>query len=87
MRGGLCPDTSAYRPSEARGYPCHFPRLNRPSPSLHPSLPCQSTHLIPQGQLTPLHWAAEDGDEAACRVLIEAGAKVDAWEDVSWHCV
>jgi len=32
----------------------------------------------PQDQWTPLHWASSRGHEATCRVLIEAGAEVDA---------
>jgi len=48
-----------------------------PPPS-HLSLPIQTPptpHL--QFQYTPLHYAARNGCEAACRVLIEARAKVD----------
>ena len=41
----------------------------------------------PQVQLTPLHLAARNKHEAACRVLIEAGAKVYALDGVSWDCV
>jgi len=37
-------------------------------------------------QKTPLHLAAFNGHEAACRVLIEAGAKVDAKDSVSYRC-
>jgi len=40
-----------------------------------------------QGQRTSLHYAAENGREAACQVLVEAGAKVDALDIVSWHCM
>jgi len=38
-------------------------------------------------EYAPLHRAALNGHEAACRVLIEAGAKVDAGDSVSWHCM
>jgi len=41
----------------------------------------------PQDQFTPLHHAAMNGNEAACRVLMEAGAKVDAEDEVSWNCM
>jgi len=33
---------------------------------------------------TLLHWAAHNGDEAVCRVLIEAGANVDAVDMVRY---
>ena len=36
---------------------------------------------------TPLNRAARNGHEATCRVLIEAGAKVDAKDFVSLHCM
>jgi len=36
---------------------------------------------------TPLHYAASNGKDAVCRVLVEAGAKVDALDKVSWHCL
>jgi len=79
-----CPDSSADHPSLARGCPCHYPRLHRPSPLRHPFDTSQSTPpSLLQVQRTPLHYAAEDGDEAACRVLIDAGAKVNAESNVS----
>ena len=40
-----------------------------------------------QHQRTPLHGAASNGHEAACRVLIEAGANVNAMNGVSCDCV
>ncbi len=35
-----------------------------------------------QLQFTPLHWAAHNGDEAVTRVLVEAGADVNAKDHV-----
>jgi len=56
--------------------------LQRKSPLARPplALPSHATHspTPPQGQSTPLHAAAASGQEAVCRVLVEAGAKVDA---------
>jgi len=41
----------------------------------------------PDPMPTPLHYAASNGKDAVCRVLVEAGAKVDALDKVSWHCL
>ena len=41
---------------------------------------------IPQDLCTPLHSAAGEWHEAACRVLVEAGANVDALDYVRCHC-
>ena len=73
-----CPASSADRPSLARGCPSHFFRLYRPCTPHHPSLPLPNHPPLPQFQSTPLHFAATRGEEVACRVLVEAGAKVDA---------
>jgi len=42
-------------------------------------------HLLPQYQCTTLHFAAVNGHEAACRLLIKAGAKVDAEDEVRFY--
>ena len=41
--------------------------------------------LLSQYQSTPLHRAVEYGQDAACQVLIAAGAKVDATDKASMH--
>ena len=43
------------------------------------------TMCPPQTRRTPLHSAAMNGHEAASRVLIDAGAKVNAESNVSLH--
>jgi len=71
------------------------PRLHLPL-SLFPStLPSPPLFLLPdhtapqppphspQDQSTPLHTAAWNCQEAACRMIIAAGAKVDAKDEVS----
>ena len=80
-----CPASSADPPSLVRGCHCRFPLCPSPPPTHFPFLKRSTPQ--PQDQNTPLHHAAENGQEAACRVLIEAGAKVDAKESVSWHCM
>ena len=39
-------------------------------------------HLFQWGN-TPLHYAAENGKDQSCKVLLEAGASVDIQEEVS----
>ena len=43
---------------------------------------CLISPYLLQYKGIPLHFAAENGHEAACRVLIEAGATLDAKDDV-----
>jgi len=64
---------------------CHFSSTARTSWPC--DCPCCSLDFLSQDQSTPLHWAAENGHEAACRVLIEAGAYVDCVTSVSLHCL
>jgi len=56
-------------------------------PPAIPLSPPKTSEPPLQWQYTPLHRAAVNGHEAACRVLVEAGAKVDALDDVSWSCM
>jgi len=62
----------------------HLASLSPPSlQNMLVSLVQHITNPPAQYQNTPLHLAAEYGLVAACRVLIKAGANVDAIERVS----
>jgi len=74
---GKSPESTAARPYLARGGYFYFPRLVCPFPQPTPTFTSHS-NPCPQDESTPLHLASSSGHEAACRVLIEAGAEVNA---------
>lgn len=41
-------------------------------------------HRTDQAKWTPLHWAATNGYEECCRLLLDSGARIDQTTDVSY---
>ena len=90
---GLDSAISELRPAREAGAPSRSPPVPPCAPAMPPPgcapmdavclPPCPSLPLPSQDKNTPLHLAAYNGHDAACRVLVDAGADVMAVDRVS----